>query len=148
MPQEFYLSAEADVFPLNRPERAKELIDGAIGEGAPLSSGIWLLRSGRWRAHRGTASRLAARLVSIENANTAGIVGLCLEVNDLAVSKYIAGRPKDLDFTRELAKHAMTNPDTLIERVKETDISAHQLRSIVLARIGRDFGISTAVYPE
>lgn len=69
-------------------------------------------------------------------------MGLCLEVNDLAISKYIAGRPKDLAFTRELTKQAMTHSETLMARLNETGIAAHELRELVLARICRDFGIS------
>jgi hypothetical protein len=78
------------------------------------------------------------RLVTVSNQNTDGVVGLCLEVNDLAISKYVAGRPKDLEFTKELAKHSMTSLETLMRRVDDTDVTSEQ-RNIMRARIGRDF---------
>lgn len=78
------------------------------------------------------------RLVRIETAGTNGIAGLCLEVHDLAISKYIAGRPKDLDFTRELAAHRLTSRETLLERLAATRVS-RELSSIVRARILADF---------
>lgn len=77
------------------------------------------------------------RLVRILNPNTNGVTGLCLKVHDLAISKYVAGREKDIEFTRELAKQRMTRGETLLERLKETELSA-ELRKIVAARIKRD----------
>jgi hypothetical protein len=134
------ISAEADVFPLNRPERA-DLIDGAIGEGSRFHEEFGYYAQGVGERTATLPPGWRERLVPIENVNTAGTVGLCLEVNDLAISKYIAGRPKDLDFTRELAKHGMTDSKTLTLRLKETDIEAEQVRQLVLARIRRDFDL-------
>ena len=135
------ISAEADVFPLNRPERA-ELIDGSIGEGSRFHEEFGYYAQGVGEHTAILPRGWRERLVPIDNANTAGVVGLCLEVNDLAISKYIAGRPKDLDFTRELAKHAMTNADTLIQRLQDTEIAVEPLRELVLARIRHDFRFS------
>jgi Nucleotidyltransferase of unknown function (DUF6036) len=78
------------------------------------------------------------RLVRISNPNTRGITGLCLEVSDLAISKYVAEREKDLEFTRELAKQGMTDPRALIARVDQTDLQP-EVRELVQARIRRDF---------
>ena len=36
----------------------------------------------------------------------------------------------------------MTDPETLIARLHETDIAVQQLRELVLARIRRDSGLS------
>jgi hypothetical protein len=135
------VSAEADVYPLNRPERA-ELIDGAIGEGSRFHEEFGYYAQGVGEDTATLPCGWRERLVAIENANTAGTVGLCLEVNDLAISKYIAGRPKDLDFTRELAKYAMTEFDALIARLNETEIDDERKRALVLARICKDFGVS------
>jgi hypothetical protein len=74
----------------------------------------------------------------VSNANTGGVEGLCLEVHDLAISKYVAGRPKDLAFTAVLARHGMTRRATLLERARRTKV-APTLRELVEARIGRDF---------
>ncbi len=74
----------------------------------------------------------------VENANTDGHAGLCLEVHDLAISKYAAGREKDLGFTRELARHGMTDKKTLLKRLAGTRLEAALARS-VRGRIERDF---------
>jgi hypothetical protein len=78
------------------------------------------------------------RLVAVSNENTNGVVGLCLEVNDLAISKYVAGRSKDFKFPKELAKHSMTSLETPMARVDNTDVTS-ELRDIMRARIRRDF---------
>jgi hypothetical protein len=80
------------------------IIDGAIGEGSRFHEEFGYYAQGVGERTAVLPRGWRERLVAIDNANTAGVVGLCLEVNDLAISKYIAGRPKDLAFTRELAK--------------------------------------------
>jgi hypothetical protein len=74
----------------------------------------------------------------VSNPNTRGITGLCLEVHDLALSKYAAGREKDLAFTAVLARHGMTHKRTLLKRAAQTKL-APALRKLVEGRIGRDF---------
>jgi hypothetical protein len=76
--------------------------------------------------------------VRIANANTGGYAGLCLEVHDLAISKYAAGREKDLEFTRELARHGMTDKETLRKRLAATRLPA-ALARLMRGRIERDF---------
>lgn len=56
----------------------------------------------------------------MQSEATGQAVGLCLEAHDLAISKYVAGREKDLSFTLELARHGMTRRSVLLERLKIT----------------------------
>lgn len=136
-PAALLVSAEADLFPLNRPELA-ELIDGSIGEGSSFHALYGYYAQGVDQRTATLPRGWRGRLVEIANPNTRGVTGLCLEVHDLAISKYVAGRAKDLDFTRALAKHGMTRLDTLLARERETDMPA-ELRELVRARIRRDF---------
>ena len=131
------MSAEADVFPLNRPDLST-LIDGAIGEGSPFHQEFGYYAQGVDERTAILPRGWRDRLVAVSTANTDGVVGLCLEVNDLAISKYVAGRPKDLEFTKELAKHSMTSLETLMTRIDDTDVPS-ELRDITRARIRRDF---------
>jgi len=130
-------SAEADVFPLNRPEQA-ERIDGAIGEGSRFHEEFGYYAQGVDEATATLPRGWRDRLIRVENANTAGKIGLCLEVHDLAISKYVAGREKDFEFTAELARHGMTNRSTLLQRLGETDLTV-ELRNLIQTRIERDF---------
>jgi hypothetical protein len=140
-PLALLVSAEADVFPRNHPELA-DLIDGSIGEGSPFHELYGYYAQGVGERTAVLPAGWQARLVRVMNPNTNGVTGLCLEVNDLAISKYVAGRQKDLEFTRELARHKMTRSDTLLERLTQTDLSG-PLRKVVKARIRADFQAKT-----
>jgi hypothetical protein len=59
-------------------------------------------------------------------------------VHDLAISKYIAGREKDHEFTGLLAAHHMTTQNTLLERLAATSVS-DVVHALVLNRMHRDF---------
>ena len=135
-PSALLVSAEADLFPLHRPELA-DLIDGSIGEGSPFHELYGYYAQGVGERTAVLPKGWRDRLVRIENPNTRGVAGLCLEVHDLAISKHVAGREKDLQFTRELARHGMTDGRTLVRRLKETDVPMES-RKLIEARIRRD----------
>jgi hypothetical protein len=118
-PVSLLASMEADRYPVNRPELA-DLVDGSIGEGSFFHEQYGYYAQGVSETTATLPAGWKKRLVRICNANTGGVEGMCLEVHDLAISKYAAGREKDLAFTRELARHGMTRRDTLLERVSTT----------------------------
>jgi len=45
------------------------------------------------------------RLIRLSNPNTEGATGFCLDVYDLVLSKYAAGREKDTAFNRALVRY-------------------------------------------
>jgi len=136
-PASLLVSAEADMFPLNHPELS-DLIDGSIGEGSPFHALYGYYAQGVDEKTATLPNGWRGRLVKISTPNTVGVTGLCLEVHDLAISKYVAGRDKDREFTRELAQRIMVRRDVLMTRERETELSA-ELRKLVKARIERDF---------
>lgn len=136
-PAALLVSAEADLFPKNHPQLS-DLIGGSIGEGSPFHGLYGYYAQGVDESMATLPSGWRKRLVKISNPNTVGITGLCLEVHDLAISKYVAGRDKDREFTKELVKHGMVQRDTLLSRERETELSP-QIRKLVKARIERDF---------
>ncbi|MBV9286429.1 MAG: hypothetical protein JO288_01160 [Hyphomicrobiales bacterium] len=86
---------EADVYPRNYPERASE-IDATIAELPQFH------RTHGYYAH-GIAPRAAIfpagweqRVIRVSGPNTGGATGLCIDVHDLALSKYAAGREQDI----------------------------------------------------
>jgi hypothetical protein len=130
-------SAEADVFPMNHPQLS-DLIDGSIGEGSAFHELYGYYAQGVDDTTATLPNGWRKRLVKINNPNTVGVTGLCLDVHDLAIAKYVAGREKDREFTKELVKHRMIQQDTLMTRERETDLPA-DVRKLVRARIERDF---------
>ena len=133
-PDTLLVSIEADVFTFRDPSDS-ELIDGSIGERSMFH------QSFGYYAH-GVAEETAAlpdgwvdRLVRIQNENTGGGAGLCLKVHDLAVSKLVAGREKDVTFIRELIEHVMIQVSVLSKRLSQTEISPVQ-RQLAGERLG------------
>ena len=129
-------SMEADVFPRNHPERA-DLIDGSIGEGSRFHETFGYYAQGVSADTAILPRGWEQRLVRVSGANSQQVTGLCLEVNDLALSKYVAGRHKDLEFTAALASHGMIDASVLRERLKTMRLP-NALRAVVEARIARD----------
>jgi hypothetical protein len=54
----------------------------------------------------------------------------CLEIHDLLISKYVAGREKDDRFVRGALRHKLADPTTLIARLDATAIAPEHQRAI------------------
>src|ERR1700682_122523 len=62
------------------------------------------------------------RLVNLPPGDTEGVTALCLEPHDLAISKYVARREKDVEFTRELARLRLVERDKLLDLIDATPV--------------------------
>lgn len=109
-------SVEADVYPFHHPDRA-DLIDGSIGELSPFHETFGYYAQGVGEETAILPPGWKERLVVVQNDNTRGARGLCLEVHDLLVSKAIAGREKDLAFLSEAGEHELADPEVLLRRL-------------------------------
>jgi len=122
-PAELLVSNEADVYPLARTERS-DLMDATIGEGSPFQREFGYYA----RAVDETTTVLPdgwrGRPVLVTGENTRFVRGWCLEVHDLAIAKYAAGREKDLEFTAVLARHGMVSREVLDLRLAATRLDA------------------------
>jgi hypothetical protein len=78
--------------------------------------------------------RLVQRFVRLATANTAGATGLCLDLHDLVLSKFVAGREKDMEFNRALAQRGHVSKRRLLRRAKDLPVNAEML-IIIRARI-------------
>src|SRR5690606_29988310 len=58
------------------------------------------------------------RVVIVDNANTNGFRGLCLEPGDIAASKLVAGRPKDLEYILVLLRERIVTTAILQQRLR------------------------------
>jgi hypothetical protein len=141
-PASMLVSNEADLYPKNRPERA-DLIDGSIGELSPFHETYGYYAQGVGESTAVLPRGWKDRLVAIRNENTRGAIGLCLEVHDLVLSKYVAGREKDLRFTADAAKHGLVVRDVLDERAATLPVETAVMK-LVVARIAGDFQIARA----
>jgi hypothetical protein len=120
-PMRLLVSMEADVYPKHNPDLA-DRVDGAIGEGSSFHALNGYYAQGVGPETAELPSGWKDRLVVVKNENTNGVAGLCLEVHDLAVSKIVAGRPKDFEFIQELIRHEMIRKKTMLARLAETEL--------------------------
>ncbi len=134
-PGELRESMEADVFTFRSPDDAG-LIDGSIGEESPFH------RTFGYYAH-GVAAETATlpdgwrdRLVPLRGPGTGNATGMCLEAHDLAVSKLVAGRDKDMEFVRAMIRHGLVHPGELHTRLGRTQLP-DVVRQMCEARLGR-----------
>jgi len=109
-------SMEADIAPKNRPE-LEAVIEGSIGELSPFHETFGFYVDGVEIEGIVLPDGCEERTIVVDNPNTNGFRGLCLEPGDLAVSKLAAGRPKDLDFVRILLREGIVSPALLQERI-------------------------------
>jgi hypothetical protein len=134
-PEELLGSIEADVFSL-RSEADGDLIDGTIGEGSPFHQTFGYYAHGVSVETARLPEGWRERLVPIRNENTGGGTGLCLEIHDLAVSKLVAAREKDLDFVTGLLCHRLIQPEIVRQRIALTPLESEAAR-LCLARLKR-----------
>jgi hypothetical protein len=117
-PDELRQSAEADMAPKHAVEKV-DLIDAILGldsdfhrthgfyvHGVPIETAV--LPAG-WES----------RAIELRNPNTRDNVGWCLEAHDLAASKLVPYREKDLEFVRVLLSHALVKPWKLRLRIEQ-----------------------------
>jgi uncharacterized nucleotidyltransferase DUF6036 len=103
-PDEMLRSREADVYPMNHPDRFELL--HVIGELSPFHEtfGYYAdpVQADRPRFPSGWKDRLIHLPVDAVDGR---VEGLCPEVHDLVLSKYSAFRDKDLGFARHRPPH-------------------------------------------
>jgi hypothetical protein len=126
-PASMRVSVEADLYPLNYPERS-DLIDGSIGELSPFHATFGYYAQGVGEETARLPRGWKERLVVVQNQNTRGAKGLCLEVHDLLVAKAIAGREKDVSFLSDAALHRMASSEVLRQRLATVEAPPEVLR--------------------
>lgn len=114
-PRVLRVSMELDIYPKFRPELSLQ-IEGSLGELSHFHTthGVWA---------DGVSPQTATlpqdwreRLVRVENENTGGAIGWCLDPHDIAFSKLAARREKDLAYVVELLRHKLVR-QSRVERL-------------------------------
>lgn len=121
-PETLRQSAECDVVPKNRPERA-DLIDGALGELSRFHRTHGFYVHGLSLEAPTLPQGWKSRVVKVQNENTRYHAGLCVEAHDLAASKLVAFREKDRAFVRTLLAEKLVDGERLVRRIEALDVS-------------------------
>jgi hypothetical protein len=134
-PAGLLVSMEADVYPRHRPDLAIQ-VDGAIGERSLFHETFGYYAHGVDESTATLPGAWQERLVAIRNQNTGGATGWCLEVHDLAASKIVAGRQKDLDFLGLLLREKMISVEIMDTRTAALPLPAERL-TVIQERLRR-----------
>jgi hypothetical protein len=121
-PADLLSSIEVDVYPRDAPDKS-DVIDGALGELSAFHEAFGYYAHGVDHTTAVLPEGWANRLVRVESASTGWAVGWCLEVHDLAVSKLIAGRDKDVEFVAVLIRERMIDARVVEARIGAVPIT-------------------------
>jgi hypothetical protein len=135
----FTRSREADIIPGSNDPKKADQIDFVLGELSSFDETFNYYAQGLTletplTAPAGWIERTIPLPVTRE------ITGLCMEVHDLALSKYGAGREKDLEFNSALAREGIVQKPVLLERLALVECT-DELRERMRQRIKADFRI-------
>lgn len=130
-PESLLTSMKVDAFPESAPEKS-DIIDGCIGELSPFHEtyGYYVHGVGPETAILPKQWRL--RLCEVQSPATYGCIGLCLSPADLAVSKLLASRPKDIAFVQTMVREALVSPEGILALADElSEADACRLREAI-----------------
>jgi hypothetical protein len=122
-PRELRQSMEADLYPRFRPELSG-LIEGSLGELSIFDQTFGYRADGVTPDTAMLPEGWEDRLIRIENENTDGAIGWCLEPHDLAFSKLAAQREKDIAFVAALIRLGLVQSSRLAELVESVENNA------------------------
>ena len=120
-PAPLLLSMEADLYSPARVELS-ELIEGNIGRDSRFDDTYGYHADGVSPTTASLPKGWADRLTPICNANTNGATGWCIDVHDISIAKYAAGREKDQRYNGERWEAGYLDSETLAQRLRDTEL--------------------------
>lgn len=136
---------DVDVIPaMDNPEdvqKCADRIDFLFGEGSPFEEEHkFHIQGVDFSTPTYAPKGWTDRAVPIKSGT---VTAMCMEIHDLALSKYGAGRDKDLEFTAALARAGFVSKETLLERLSDVD-QPEPMVALMASRINNDFHFSMA----
>jgi hypothetical protein len=115
-------SVETDiVIPGDQDGEKADLVDGSIGEASMFHETFGFYAQGVSIETALLSNGWEERLVKYESPATNGVVAWCLSLEDLFVSKGLAGREKDFEFCRSLLDIGAVDTDLVRSLLEATD---------------------------
>lgn len=143
LPDPLVFSMEADIYPRDNPEKA-EAIDGGIGEGSMFQSTFGIYAHGVGPETAKCPAGWQDRLVPLTlQDGDKEIVAECLEPHDLILSKCVAGRERDWEFTECAVEEGLVNMQVLLARAAVLPVSESEKERVcrmlngISERVGR-----------
>jgi hypothetical protein len=139
LPDAIVRSIEVDLIAKDEQERTEWL--NAIGVDSPFHEQFGYYADPVDESTAVLPKGWKGRLVNLPPGDTGEVRGLCLDPHDLAISKYVARREKDIDFTRALARRGLVEKTKLLALLSVTPVGA-EARERIHGYIAEDFGPS------
>lgn len=121
-PPELLVSMEADLYPLQKPERAIE-IEGALGDGSQFALAYGYYAHGvgpeTAKAPLGWQDRLVRVDIPPRLGSTSAPVALCLEPHDLVLAKLVRGEARDVDYAVTAVRARLVDIAVLHQRAAD-----------------------------
>ena len=121
-PDDLKVSMEADLYPPSDPGKA-EVLSVMMGELSPFFDAFGIFVDGVSPETSKLPEGWRERLVKVQNENTNGAIGWCLDPTDLAIAKHVAGREKDIEFTEAMVRHGLIGRSAFLERLETVDVT-------------------------
>jgi hypothetical protein len=132
-PEPLLRSMEADVYPLNAPDKAI-VIDANLGDGSSFHReyGYYAHGVGPETAYapKGWEDRLVPVEVPVRPASRRRPIAYCLEPHDLVLAKCAANRERDWDFARAALAAGIVDREELRRRAPSLPLEAERLRVV------------------
>jgi hypothetical protein len=128
-PVALLVSMEADVYPRHAPSLS-DVVDGAIGELSRFHETFGYYAHGVDDTTATLPAGWQDRLVRLANDNTGGAIGWCLDVHDLAASKLVAGRERDMHYVGLLLSEGLVEPARLDARLQALPLPAERIEQL------------------
>lgn len=132
-PASMLVSMEADVYPLNNPEKAID-IEGSLGDGSPFQGTNGYYAHGVGPETAKAPEEWEERLVRVEipprAGQASGAIALCLEAHDLVLAKCVRGDSRDWQFARDALAADLVQIEELLGRTESLPVSASDERRI------------------
>ena len=114
-------SAEADIAPVHAASKI-DVIDANLVELSAFHQAFQFFVHGVGLEAAVLPKGWKRRAIRVQGPNTNNKIGWCVEAHDLAVSKLVAWRPKDIDFVRTLIVEELVNARKLLRRIDQLPV--------------------------
>lgn len=138
VPDTILMSIEVDLIAKNERDRTEWL--NAIGVDSPFHESFGYYADPVDETTAVVPRGWKDRLVRLGPGDTGGATGLCLDPHDLAISKYVARREKDVFFNRELARLGIIRSDKLLDLLAGMPVTDER-KAAIRGYIKADFAI-------
>lgn len=121
VPVELAMSRDIDLFAYDAPDAddISDQLDGALGQASNFDMTFGYYCDGVGPETAKLPSEWRTRAIEFSSSNTNGVTAIVPDPNDIALSKAVAWRDKDVDWLRAAARHLIIDVKVMIARLDE-----------------------------